>query len=244
MSLIKGGAASKLLRAVSLMALLAARPSFALVPVTNLTNGSSIDFSDLVGPNALSVQIGDKLFSNFALNPTNVAVGELSLSALSNQVGFGFSIQLTGFDAVGFGSKDIRLFFTAKVTNPFNLISGIDLSITGGVSGWGDANVAESVYTNGFGAGKIASLFADINPASTSPYGEGYISFPSPQPMVWIEKDISVSGNAGQNPGDNPLGDTATISIIDQTFAQIPEPSTLFLLAAGVAGLLVLRRRK
>jgi hypothetical protein len=36
----------------------------------------------------------------------------------------------------------------------------------------------------------------------------------------------------------------ATISTIDQTFTQVPEPSALALAAAGFAGLVLLRRRR
>lgn len=246
MNLIKGGAASNLLRAVLLMALVGARPSFALIPVTNLTNGGSINFSDVI-TNPLYVQVGDKLFGNFSFSFATTGANQfvpsnLVLSGLSNQIGYGFSLQLTGFAAQVLSSSDIRLYFTAQVTNPFNLISGVDLSINGLATGFGNANVSENVYSQGLGAGSVANLFADLNAGGGSV--ENFATLSTPQTMVWIEKDIAVNANPGGNVDTNPLGDFAQLSIINQTFAQIPEPSTLFLLAAGVAGLLVLRRRK
>lgn len=246
MNLIKGGVASKLLWAVLLIALVGARPSFATIQVTNLTDGSSISLSNLVGT-TLYVQVGDKLFGNFSFSPlstgaTQLVPGDLAVFGLTNQLGFGFSIQLAGFAAQGLDSNDIRLCFTAQVTNPFNLISGVDLSINGLATGYGNANVSENVYSQGLGAGSVANLFANINASSSTL--ESFATLSQPQSMVWIEKDIAVSGNPGGIFDTNPLNDFAQISIIDQTFAEIPEPGSMALLAVGVAALLIVRRRK
>jgi hypothetical protein len=249
MSSIKG-CLSKSSRIVLFVALVGSLSASVQAQVTNLTNGGSINFSNLVGPNGLSVMIGDKLFGNFSFQylSTDTNVGDdlvpadLVLSPLSNQIGIGFSIQLVGFSAQGMDSKDIKLCFTAQVTNPFNLISGVDLSINGGATGLGDANVSESIYTHGIGAGNIANLFANIYAGGATP--EDYVAFSQPQPMIWIEKDLSVAGNSCAVDAGNSLSNYAIISIINQTFAQVPEPSSLFLLVAGVAGLLIVRRRK
>ena len=67
--------------------------------VTNLNAGDSINFSSLVGTNGLAVQIGDKHFADFDFqySDTDGNIGNdltptaLTLTALSNQIGFGIS---------------------------------------------------------------------------------------------------------------------------------------------------------
>jgi hypothetical protein len=245
MSLIKRGAASKLLRAVLLMALLGARPSSATVQVTNLTNGGSISLSNLV-TSALYVQVGDKLFGNFGFQyidttgNTNdyLTPSDLVLSALTSDVGFGISIQAP-LVAQGPVIKDLSLQFSVQVVNSPDMISGVQLQVVGGASGLGVATVSETVST-GLGAGAIANLF--VNADSATP--EDDVTLSTPQCMIWIMKDVIVSGDPDGYPETNPSQDIATISIIEQTFAQVPEPSTMALWGVGMAGLLVVRRRK
>jgi len=223
--------------------------------VTNLSGGGSVNFSNLVANSqwtGLSVMIGDKLFGNFGFqfvdqdmnSGDQIVPADLVLSALSNQVGFGVSIQLP-LVSQGPVLKDMKLFFTAQVTNSNNLISDLHLDYTGSASGYGVSQVAESVFTNGFGTGLLTSLAltetaAGYNPSS----GQTNVTFVPPQSKLWIEKDVFVDGNLSDTPDGNSPFDIASITIIDQTFSQIPEPSTMALLGAGMAGLLIVRRRK
>jgi PEP-CTERM motif-containing protein len=243
------GCLSKSALIVVLVTLVGALSSSATVQVTNITSGGSINFSNLV-TSALYVQVGDKLFGNFSFQylstDTNASEklvpADLALSALDNQVGFGISIQSAGFSAEGMDTKDIDLSFSVQVTGSPDLISGVDLSVNGGATGMGEAGVTENIYTHGIGAGNIANLFANIDASSATP--EDSVTFSQPQAMIWVEKDLSVSGDPDGTACGNPASNYAIISIVDQTFAQVPEPSTWALLGAGLAGLLILRRRK
>jgi len=220
--------------------------------VTNLSGGGSINFSALVGTNATSVQIGDKLFSNFGFSYVDtdgnmgddLVASDLVLSALSNQVGFGVTIQLP-LVATGTTIKDVTLMFSAAVTNSNMLISDVHLSFTGSASGNGLAEVSESIFTNGFGTGNIANLnLSEAGATAPLQTGQSTAIFSNAQSKIWIEKDIFVSGNPDDVSDGNPPSDFAAITIINQTFSQIPEPSTIVLSLAGMVSFLFVRRRK
>ncbi len=253
MSSIKG-CLSKSARMVLFVALVGALSSSVHAQVTNLSNGGSINFAYLTTNSAVSVLVGDKLFGNFGFQYTDttgntndyLAASDLVLSAFSNEIGFGVSIQAP-LVADGPVIKDLSLQFSVQVANSADMISGVQLQVVGSASGLGTASVSEAVSTEGFGAGGIANLAVSyFGPNSTSfpSGGEDTVTLSAPQRMIWITKDVIVSGDPDGYSETNPSQDFATISIIDQTFAQIPEPSTLALLGAGVAGLLVVRRRK
>jgi hypothetical protein len=251
MSSIKGSL-SKFVGIVLFVALVGVLSPSVHAQVTNLSDGGSVNFSNLVGTNGLSVMIGDKLFANFGFQYTDTSgnmgdylnASDLVLSALSNQVGFGVSIQVP-LVSVGPVIKDLTLMFSAQVTNSNNLISDLHLDFTGSASGNGIAAVDESVYTNGFGTGNLANLSLTLTSAGYVPLsGQTNVTFIPPESKIWIDKDVFVSGNPDDLPDGNPPSDFASISIIDQTFSQIPEPSTMALLGVGMAGLLIVRRRK
>ncbi|MGD0060054.1 MAG: PEP-CTERM sorting domain-containing protein [Verrucomicrobiia bacterium] len=250
MSSIKG-CLSKSARVVLFVTLVGALSSSVHAQVTNLSNGGSINFAYLTTNSTASVLIGDKLFGNFGFQYTDttgntndfVAPSDLVLSAFSNEIGFGVSIQMP-LVADGPVIKDLSLQFSVQVVNSANMISGVELQVVGAASGLGVANVSETVSTEGFGAGGIANLAVNFGANTiTPPGGEDNVTLSTPQCMLWITKDVIVSGDPDGYSETNPSQDFATISIIDQTFAQIPEPSTLALLGAGLAGLLIVRRR-
>jgi hypothetical protein len=53
---------------------------------------------------------------------------------------------------------------------------------------------------------------------------------------LWVQKDIIATGGGAAN-------GFASISIIDQTFSQVPEPSTVMLVGLGLLGLVAMRRK-
>jgi hypothetical protein len=56
-----------------------------------------------------------------------------------------------------------------------------------------------------------------------------------PQSLLTVSKDVIVEAT---------LPAFTTISTIDQSFTQVPEPSAVALVAAGFTGLVLLRRRR
>ncbi|HVM59535.1 MAG TPA: PEP-CTERM sorting domain-containing protein [Verrucomicrobiae bacterium] len=238
------GTVAKFFGVVLLAVVLGASRSSAIVTVTNLTNGGSISMSNLV-TNAMSVQVGDKLFGNFSLllGDSGLVASDVTLYGLTNQIGYGFQLQLDDFTVTGTASKDISLDFSVQVTDPSQRIVGDNLTINAGVSGYGLAAVTENVYSaEGIGSGLITTLFAERTASVVDL--QDFVTFCQPMQLIWIEKDIQVNANPNKSFSSNPSGDVATLSIIDQVFTQVPEPSTLFLLASGIVGLVVIRRRR
>lgn len=219
--------------------------------VTNLSAGGTINYSSLVGPSGLSVQIGDKLFSDFGFSfvdtdgipGDDISASAVVLASLSNQVGFGVSIQLP-LNATGINIADITLQFTTTVLDPNKKISDVHLDFQGTATGNGIAQVSETISTNGFGIGSIANLDLTKNASGFIPTnGEASVILSTPQTKIWVQKDIFVSGNPNAVPGI-PETDFASISAVDQMFSQIPEPSTVALFLVGMVPLLFVRRRR
>jgi hypothetical protein len=105
----------------------------------------------------------------------------------------------------------------------------------------GVANVSETIWTNGFAVGTIANLSVTKNGSGVIPAsGEDVAILPIAQSKIWIEKDVIVSGNPDALPGTG----FASITIINQTFSQVPEPSTIALALGGLVTLFFVRRRK
>ena len=209
--------------------------------VTNLNPGQSVDLGSYLSPTGNSILIGDKLFDDFFYvasdssgSTTNLLpAGSITLSALSNSVGFGLSFGAP-FHTTNNLLKDFIIKYSVTVTNAPFLISDIHLSYNGTVVGGGYNSVTEQAFTGGFGVGSIG-LINVFNPPPTL---ETNMVFGTAQPKIYIEKDIQLGG-AGP-------GDSSSISIINQTFSQvlIPEPSSLTLAIVGVVSLWLWRRRR
>lgn len=218
--------------------LLFSGPTTARADTTNLNTGESINLATLID-NSLSVQIGDKVFGDFAFSyfdygapDTDLAASNVVVKALSNNFGFGLQFQEPLF-ALNTKTKDVEFKYTAMVaTNSSDLISGMLLGITGNAGGAGTGTVAEDAFSDTWGGTLVGSLAAAV----PSPLSDTNSLTPA-LTKLWIQKDVQVSGNNGGG------GSFATITILDQTFSQIPEPSTVLLVGLALLGVVALKRR-
>jgi len=205
--------------------------------VTNMTAGGTISLATVIDNN-LQVQVGDKLFGNFFFSYSDLAgitsdpltESNVVLSTVSNVIGFG--LQFTQpLLAIGSDIKDIVFEYTAAVTDPTNLISDIHLAITGSAGNGGLGTVAEQAFVGGFGATSVGNISASI-PGSTTAAAD----IVPPVSELWVEKDVTVAGGGAAN-------GFAGISIIQQTYSQVPEPSTLLLVGLGLLGVVAVKRK-
>jgi len=206
--------------------------------ITNMTAGGTISLSTVIDSN-LDVQVGDKLFGNFAFTYNDLAgntsdpltESNVTISTVSNIIGFG--LQFTQpLEAIGADEKDITFEYTASVVQPSsNMISDIHLAMTGSAGNGGLGTIAEQVFTGGFGANSAGEI-------STSTLGPSTAAT-NISPTVtelWVEKDVLVNGGGAAN-------GFAEISIIQQTYSQVPEPSTLLLVGLGLLGVVSMNRK-
>lgn len=181
-----------------------------------------------------SCQIGDLLFSNFSYtgSGTNpISAGQITVDTVTND-GIGLSFHAPWTAAAGMTS-DGTIDFSVTVLGGGNVIEDFGLAQTSGVSGDGSASVAE----NGCGPAPCLATGGSIYVLTFQDSGarsaQGETTF-TPVSSVDVEKDISVNGNTG----------FATLSVVQDTFSQVPEPLSMGLMGGGLAllGLARLRR--
>jgi hypothetical protein len=209
---------------------------------TNLNPGESVNLATVLSETGRAVQIGDKLFDDFFFSyidtdgdpSDDLVASNVVLTALSNDIGFGLSFQ-TPLLAVSNVVKDVVLKYSVEVLDPNKLISDAHLSFTATTLGLGTADIGENIYTNGFGADDIGHMEVHLPPPGLNSTN---IVFATPQTKIFVEKDVTVAGN-----GADATNNRASVTIINQTFSQIPEPPAVALVGLGLSGFLLLRRR-
>jgi hypothetical protein len=206
------------------VALVAAHAS---VVSAQVVQGPSISMANLT--NGATIVVGDKAFTDFSISG-NFNANQVNVTPIIENGNFG--IRFSGALVSGGSAMDLILGYQVSVTNSFNLISQANLLFNGVVvNGPGLAEITEQVFTNNNDFYGQMVVFATQSNSVLS----ASLPITPPQPFLNINKDVLVTAE---------LPAFSSISTIDQTFTQVPEPSTLVLAAAGIAGLTVLRRRR
>lgn len=182
-----------------------------------------------------SCTIGNLLFSDFSYTASGtnpISASQITVDTVTDD-GIGLSFHAPWTAAAGM-TTDGTIDFQVSVLNGGNLLEDFGLAQTSGVSGDGSASVAE----NGCGPAPCdatgGSIYVLTFQDSGARSAQGETTF-SPVSSVDVEKDISVNGNTG----------FATISVVQDTFSQVPEPLSMGLMGGGLAivGLFGVRRR-
>jgi hypothetical protein len=193
-----------------------------------------------------SCQIGDKIFSNFtyvssafggalAVPAAGVTVDTLGpagtgASIFNNDIGLQFN---AGWNALAGQTTDSDIGFTVKVVGGAISIEDFGLAQVSGVLPNGSASVVE----NGCGPApctpsELAVMTFDYGGNNTQRVADTMFS---PLGSVTVSKDISVTGGTTGS---------AHLSLVSDTFSQIPEPMSMGLIGGGLALLGVARLRR
>ena len=222
----------------------AAAMSVSMASATTLF-GTPVSIASLDGE---TLQIGDKLFSNFAVSctfiGTNTCGDETSVKVQGIQEGDHFGVRFTGPFVALENIVDYVISFNVTVLDPNLYISAIGARFNGEYIGAGTTEIVEDAF-DGVQVGKLkvtnppevlTATFGLVNPY---PGGSQHLA-----KSLFVQKDMLLTAIGGDGL------DKATVSIVDQWFVQtgednqVPEPGTYALMGAGLIGLAFLRRRK
>jgi hypothetical protein len=201
----------------------------AYAPASNaqIVIGPTVSLASLTNVGG-DVLVGDKDFQDFSISG-DFSASQINVTSITINGNFG--IRFSGAIVSGANPMDMILGYKVAVTNSPNLISQANLLFNGTVTGTGLAEVVEQVFTNN---NELAGQMFVFASATTNKLSDS-LAIQPPQSFLTLSKDVLLVAS---------LPAFASISTIDQTFTQVPEPSALALVAAGFTGLVLLRRRR
>jgi PEP-CTERM motif len=184
-----------------------------------------------------SCEIDNLLFSNFTYTGTANGTAPIASTAVNvtpittpGDEGLEFN---AGWSVSTPAEEDSNIGFIVSTVNKADTIDSLDLEFNGHYTGTGTSSVTEN-YCEG---GLLASCPTTVNQiAVTNPPTVLSITSKDFTPVntLQVSKDVNVSaGNGG----------TASISDLNNTYGQVPEPGTLGLLGGGLVALGLVRRR-
>ena len=196
-----------------------------------------------------SITVGDKKFSKFGAiaghdaMPSDIEVVPVGSGTPQDPWGIIFT---GSFSSGAGGTKDYAFEYKVQTISGQPLIVGIGQAISFGIIGNGLTVLDESAWSSGFlsgtlvGHSSVGGVGGNIDPID--PPGElsqnDILEFDQPRSAAWVVKDLQLHAEGEQS--------SVVVSIIQQTFPQIPVPdsgTTALLLGVGSIGLGLLRRR-
>lgn len=256
-------------RVLVVMVIAAAASATKAALIWDFNAPTPVSLSTLIADYGGEIQVGDKLFSDFFVS-TSSTVGNFvqvptldSINVSGTQSNGEWGIVFNAIWEVRPGeSVDTSLQFRVRTTDPDFWIVGNTLGIAGvqNTITAGSVSVSEQVYRE-----KYLGLGGNLLQEPIAVKEAYYISFTDKQTFdqqsfaevvvvdddvvlvpvavqeAWIVKDIGLDG--GLNLPGNDTG-VASLSLVAQTFAQVPEPATIVLLATGTLLIAGSRRRE
>jgi hypothetical protein len=194
----------------------------SLLALSGQTTAGIMPLSELL--NGATIQSGDKLFSEFTYTETEDMPAAESVNIITIQDGHGnYGIRFQGgfVDLPGGSTSDALITFKVSVTDSDRRIVGSTMAANTLPDSAGLSSVSETFLPDVVVPGDQLYVSSD-----TSLFDK--VEFMMPMSMLMVQKNILLAASADTS---------ATLSFIDQTFAQVPEPSAIALLFAGLIGL-------
>jgi len=213
--------------------------AMGVVPL--FAQGTTDSLADLA--NGGSLRIDDKIFSGFSYQPTDLTSFDASQITVTATASGGVDfLTWTGNMSLvsgGFATADLLLNYIVTA-NP-GTISMIDQRYTGLVQN-GSLLINETATSAGAPTAHSQLSVNDPSDPNTYPGGSfdvgenDLLSINPSQSTLYVTKDLSFTVL--------PPGGSITIDLVEQSFHQVPEPSTLLLGSLGGGLLVFLRSRR
>lgn len=197
--------------------------------------GSPVALSTLVDGG--SITAGDKTFTNFTYLFTGDMPGPVNVNVVPIQDDLGnFGIEFQGafIDLPSsVGGSDAKITYTVTAGAGW-LISDAHMAGNPNLLGMtGSVSVTETFLPLGANGEFTMEIYDDEG--HPVPQLVDSTIFTTPSKSINVQKDILVIVPTG--------GQSGTISFIDQTFSQVPEPALGMVMLGGIVGLAFFRRR-
>lgn len=235
-------------RALWMLAIVGLFGSFASAAFIELTPTHSIQW---IIDNGGSLRAGDKVFGDWnvvttgsvganAPDATEISVtgGYWDGGAYDGEIGLRFN---GGWSAGVNQIADSTIAFSVTVDDPMFIIDNTLYMSAFGAANGGMVSISENVYAEAPGPGvdSIADkyVFYDTSTVPATKKQTDHQEFGGAYKKIWITKDVVANGQVS-------AGGSAHLSEFYQSFSQMPEPGTICLMAFGIAGVAMRRRKK